>query len=156
ASAVLKAQQLTRDLLASVRSVVGALRGAEPLAVEPALRILSSGIPYPRVHLEVPENLTVEQPAQADALFHCVQEALTNVVRHAGAANVWVHLAGGDDGIEVRVRDDGRGARTVAPGHGLQGMRERLEEVGGSLDIDSELQRGFELRAWVPLRARGP
>ena len=155
-SAVLKAQQLTRELLASVRSVVGALRGGEPLAVEPALRILSSGIPYPRVHLEVPENLTVEQPAQADALFHCVQEALTNAVRHAGAANVWVQLAGADDGIEVRVRDDGRGARTVAPGHGLQGMRERLEELGGNLEVQSAQQRGFEIRAWVPLTTRAP
>jgi len=154
ASAVLKAQQLTRDLLASVRGVVGALREGDPLVVEPALRILSSGIPYPRVHLEVPENLTVDQPAQADALFHCVQEALTNAVRHAGAANVWVHLAGAADGIEVRVRDDGRGVRTVAPGHGLRGMRERLEEVGGSMVVESALQRGFEVRAWVPLTAR--
>jgi signal transduction histidine kinase len=154
ASAVTKAQQLTRELLASIRSVVGALRGGEPLAVEPALRILSSGIPYPRIHLEVPENFTVEQPAQADALFHCVQEALTNVVRHAGAANVWVHLTGAGDGVEVRVRDDGRGVRTVAPGHGLQGMRERLEEVGGNLEVQSALERGFEVRAWVPLRTR--
>lgn len=156
ASTVAKAQQLTRDLLASVRSVVGALRDSEPLLVEPALRILSSGIPYPRVHLEVPENLTVEQPAQAEALFHCVQEALTNAVRHAAAANVWVQLAGSGEGVEVRVRDDGRGVRTVAPGHGLQGMRERLEEVGGNLEVESALQRGFEVRAWVPLRTREP
>jgi len=153
APAVAKAQQLTRDVLASVRTVVGSLRGAEPLMVEPALRMLSSGIPHPRVHLEVPENLTVDQPAQADALFHCVQEALTNAVRHAGAANVWVQLTGGGEGVEVRVRDDGRGARTVAPGHGLQGMRERLEEVGGRLEIQSALQRGFEIRAFVPLTA---
>jgi signal transduction histidine kinase len=152
ASAVAKAQGLTRDLLASVRNVVGALRGTEPLVVEPALRLLANGIPYPKVHLEVPRNLTVDQPAQADALFHCVQEALTNAVRHADAANVWVELVPARDGVEVRVRDDGRGVRAVAPGHGLQGMRERLEEAGGTLQIASVLQRGFEVRAWVPLR----
>jgi signal transduction histidine kinase len=156
ASAVMKAQHLTRDLLASVRNVVGALRGTESLVVEPALRILSNGIPYPKVHLEVPPDLTVDQPAQADALFHCVQEALTNAVRHADAANVWVQLAGARDGVEVRVRDDGRGARTVAPGHGLQGMRERLEEVGGTLQLETLLDRGFEVRAWVPLATRTP
>jgi signal transduction histidine kinase len=98
----------------------------------------------------------VDQPAQADALFHCVQEALTNAVRHADAANVWVQLAGARDGVEVRVRDDGRGARTVAPGHGLQGMRERLEEVGGTLQLETLLDRGFEVRAWVPLATRTP
>jgi signal transduction histidine kinase len=156
ASAVAKAQVLSRDLLASVRNVVGALRGTESLVVEPALRILSSGIPYPKVHLEVPQNLTVDQPAQADALFHCVQEALTNAVRHADAANVWVELASARNGVEVRVRDDGRGVRAVAPGHGLRGMRERLEEVGGTLEVESVLQRGFEVRAWVPLTTRAP
>ena len=154
AAALGKAQNLTRELLASVRNVVGALRGAEPLVVEPALRLLSNGIPYPRIHLEVPPGLTVEQPAQADALFHCVQEALTNAVRHAGAENVWVQLVEGSEGLEVRVRDDGRGVGSLAPGHGLRGMRERLEEVGGRLEVAHALDHGFEVRAWVPMTAR--
>jgi signal transduction histidine kinase len=150
-SAVATARGLSRELLASVRNVVGVLRTNEPLAVEPALRMLSTGIPYPRVHLDVPHGLTVNGPAQADALFHCVQEALTNAVRHSGAANIWVHLQADPTGLEVRVRDDGRGAGTLTPGLGLQGMRERLEELGGTLQLQTEADCGFELRARVPL-----
>jgi len=150
-SAVATARGLSRELLASVRNVVGVLRLNEPLAVEPALRMLSAGIPYPRVHLDVPQGLTVNGPTQADAVFHCVQEALTNAVRHSGAANVWVRLQADPSGVEVSVRDDGRGARTLMPGHGLRGMRERLEEIGGTLQLQTDADRGFELRARVPL-----
>jgi len=155
-TAVATARGLSRELLASVRNVVGVLRLNEPLAVEPALRMLSAGIPYPRVHLEVPQGLMVNGPAQADAVFHCVQEALTNAVRHSGAANVWVRLQADPAGVEVSVRDDGRGARTLTPGHGLQGMRERLEEIGGTLQLQTEADRGFELRARVPLGRGSP
>lgn len=155
-SAVATARGLSRDLLGSVRKVVGDLRLGEPLAVEPALRMLSAGIPYPRVHLDVPQGLTVNGPAQADALFHCVQEALTNAVRHSGAANIWVRLQAEPTGVELCVRDDGRGTRALTPGHGLQGMRERLEEIGGTLQLQTEASRGFELRAQVPLRRGAP
>ena len=156
ASAVATARGLSRELLASVRNVVGVLRLNEPLAVEPALRMLSAGIPYPRVHLDVPQGMTVNGPAQADALFHCVQEALTNAVRHSGAANVWIRLQADPTGVEVSVRDDGRGAGTLTPGLGLRGMRERLEEVGGTLELLAMADRGFELRARLPLGRGAP
>jgi signal transduction histidine kinase len=156
AAAVAVARGISRDLMTSVRNVVGLLRLEEPLEMEPALRMLSAGIPHPQVHLDLPEGLTVEGPAQADALFHCVQEALTNAARHSGAANVWVRLQAHSGGIEVFVRDDGHGARTVSPGNGLLGMRERLEQIGGTLQLRHEVDHGFELRAWVPIAGRTP
>ena len=89
-------------------------------------------------------------PAQAHAVFRCVQEAITNTVRHAAAQNVWVDLARDGGRIQVSVRDDGRGAATPTPGNGITGMRERFEDAGGGLEIASRPGQGFELRAWLP------
>ena len=59
----------------------------------------------------------------------------------------------GDDGRPTdRARDDGRGAAAVRAGNGLQGMRERLEDIGGRLEIESQPGQGFSLRAWTPFQ----
>ena len=57
----------------------------------------------------------------------------------------------GASGLEIRAHDDGRGASGVHLGAGLRGMRERLEEAGGSLEVETAPERGFTLRAWVPV-----
>jgi signal transduction histidine kinase len=142
-------QRLTRELLTNIRNVVGALRTEPPLALEVALRALASGIPHPRIHLTLPER-SIERPSHAEAIFRCVQEAVTNAVRHVDADNVWVELVVGSDGIEVHARDDGHGTETIAPGNGLVGMRERLEQIGGRLQLQSAPGRGFTVQAWVP------
>ncbi|MGH7720132.1 MAG: sensor histidine kinase [Gemmatimonadaceae bacterium] len=146
-------QRLTRELLTDIREVVGTLRAEPPIALEGALRALASGFPHPRIHLTLPD-LTIDHPAHAEAIFHCVQEALTNAARHADARNVWVELVVGPEGVEVHARDDGHGTETISPGHGLAGMRERLEQVGGRLDLQSTPGRGFTVRAWVPRLTR--
>jgi len=91
-------------------------------------------------------------------LFRVVQEALNNVVRHAGAARVRVVLTEGREGLEALVEDNGRGfdVRSVKPndpqgrGLGLFGMRERVELVGGTLEVDSAPGRGTRIRARIP------
>ncbi len=98
-------------------------------------------------------------PARELVLYRVVQEALSNVAKHADAHTVRVTLdrAGGD--VVATVVDDGRGfdlatAIDVAPtgrGLGLLGMRERLALVGGDLEIDAPLDRGTRVRARVPL-----
>jgi signal transduction histidine kinase len=152
---IVAAQRLTRELLSTTRTVVGSLRAEAPIALEIALRSLASGMPHPRVHLTIPEDLTVDDPAHAETVFHCVQEALTNAARHSDARNVWVSLVGGLGEIEVQAHDDGRGTETITLGHGLTGMRERLEQIGGRLDLHSAPGAGFTIHAWVPRAARG-
>jgi signal transduction histidine kinase len=82
-----------------------------------------------------------------------VQEVVTNAVRHAQAANLWVTIEAGRTGVTVHARDDGRGVDRVRPGNGLTGMRERLEQAGGRLELSSRPGEGFELTAVLPLRA---
>jgi signal transduction histidine kinase len=95
------------------------------------------------------------EPELESALYRVVQEALTNVVKHAQAETVAFALRETDGRIEVVVRDDGRGFDTTAEpgdGFGMLGMRERIELAGGELDVSSEPGEGTGLRAWVPVR----
>jgi signal transduction histidine kinase len=151
---IVAAQRLTRELLSTTRSVVGSLRAEAPIALEIALRSLASEMPHPRIHLSIPEDLKVDDPAHAETIFHCVQEALTNAARHANARNVWVSLVGGPGAVEVQAHDDGRGTEAITLGHGLTGMRERLEQIGGRLDLQSAPGAGFTIHAWVPRATR--
>jgi PAS domain S-box-containing protein len=90
--------------------------------------------------------------------FRVAQEALTNVVRHAGAKNVWIRLARRDGGVQLTVRDDGAGfdvdkplGQAAGAGRlGLLGMRERVQVMGGSLEIDSDPRRGTRILALLP------
>ena len=99
--------------------------------------------PEPGLSLEVKE-----------ALYRVAQEALNNVIKHARAHRVAVQLVEGGAGVLLSVEDDGIGFEPQAehPGHmGLHTMRERIEELGGTLSIDSLPGGGTRLRAWVPL-----
>jgi signal transduction histidine kinase len=97
-------------------------------------------------------------PTEIDlAVGRVVQEALTNVLRHAGpGTSAWVRLVGHDDRVEVEVVDDGRGtavpgAADAGSGSGLTGMRERVELHGGRFRAGRAAPRGFRVHAEVPL-----
>lgn len=149
------AQRLARDLLGEVRQVVGALRREETegtLAgrLAGALDALGSGVEEPLIHLTVHPEARVNDPEIEHALMRCAQEIFTNAVRHAGARNLWLEVARDGDGLSLRARDDGRGTMRVEPGNGLRGMRERVEERGGRLDLSATPGGGFAVTAWLP------
>ncbi len=146
-----RAQSVTKLLLSDVRGVVSALRGEDPIGLAQALRTLVAGVPAPQIHLLIAEDLTINDPMRAHTVLRCIQEIITNAIRHAAAGNLWIELARTENGIAILARDDGRGAKEVRPGHGLTGMRERLEQVGGTLEIETHPAKGFQVDAWMPL-----
>ena len=97
-------------------------------------------------------------PAETESLlYRLVQEALNNVVKHAGASRAEAVLERTDDVVEVTVRDDGRGFDPAAAngGFGLTGMRERVELAGGVLRIEAATERGTSVSATIPLPSSG-
>jgi signal transduction histidine kinase len=100
-----------------------------------------------------PERMEISE-AIATAAFRIFEEALTNVARHAKATRVEVRLR--DDGRELllEIQDDGRGIRGserfASNAHGLVGMKERAEELGGSVTINAVSGDGTIVRAWIP------
>ena len=146
-----RAQSVTKLLLSDVREVVSALRGEDPIGLAQALRTLVAGVAAPQIHLAISEDLAIDDPTRAHTVLRCIQEIITNAIRHAVASNLWIELARTGNGIAIRARDDGRGAKELRPGHGLTGMRERLEQVGGRLEIETQPAKGFRLNAWLPI-----
>jgi signal transduction histidine kinase len=91
--------------------------------------------------------------------YRIVQEALTNVVKHAGPAHAQVTIRYRDHEVAVEVTDDGRGVGAVAgdgrkgTGHGLVGMRERVAAFGGDLEVGPRPGGGFRVAARLPVAA---
>ena len=112
-----------------------------------------------RTHIKTKVNLPEEEweldPSLNTGLYRVCQEALTNVVRHAGASKVEVLLAREGDEVVLTVRDNGRGmdgGKITAPESvGLLGMKERVEQIGGRLEIPSEAGKGTTVVARVPV-----
>lgn len=94
-------------------------------------------------------------PERSTALFRIMQEALTNVARHANATVVRAQLTQADDNLVLEVKDNGQGFNVDAPQRrpslGLLGMQERARRLGGQLDLRSEPGAGVRLRAIIPL-----
>jgi signal transduction histidine kinase len=97
-------------------------------------------------------------PAGVDlSAYRIVQEALTNVVKHAGPARAQVTIRYGDQDVTVEVIDDGRGVVTsvsdgrAGTGHGLIGMRERVAAFNGDLEVGPRPDGGFRVAARLPI-----
>ncbi len=149
--------ETARTALGELRRVLGGLRSEAALAPQPDLASVDDLVASVRQ-----AGLTVDVRTEGAArpvggvvglaAYRVVQEALTNVLRHAAARRAEVALAYGDDALVVTVSDDGRGpSGGDGGGHGLAGMRERVAVLGGSLDAGPGAGGGFAVRARLPL-----
>jgi signal transduction histidine kinase len=112
-----------------------------------------SGIETRFMHLGVPARV----PAPVSlCIYRVVQEALRNVARHSQARRAVVTIRGAESGIEVSVKDNGRGFETGRAGSsgglGLISLSERVKLLGGTCSIRSAPDRGTAIRAWIPAR----
>ena len=173
-------KEASKEALGELRSVLGVLRqdGEEAASRVPApglaadldglvAKAAAAGLD---VRVEVEGDRRPLPPSVDRAAFRIAQEALTNVVRHAGRATATVRVAYADDAVSVQVDDDGRGTPADNPtgdsspgdsstggigsGNGITGMRERATALGGRLDAGPRADGGFRVRAWLPLGER--
>ncbi|MEV4621969.1 sensor histidine kinase [Asanoa sp. NPDC049573] len=156
-SALLAIQEASGAAMQELRATLDVLRApfdADPVGLarvgELAERTLAAGVP---AHLTVVGDPR-EVPAEVDqAGYRVVQEALTNVARHAGPATAQVRIEYAPALLTVSVTDDGQASpvRPTTPGVGLRGMRERVTGLGGTLDAAPCEGGGFAVRATFPL-----
>ena len=155
-----------RSSLSDIRQVLGRLREDEPVghfAVSPSLvgpslgdllalvaRVEAAGLP---IRLTLDPEVDLLDPGVVLAAYRVVQEALTNVLKHAGASTAWVRVAREGDDVQVEVRDDGAGSASVGQGYGLAGMRVRVSAYGGQLDAGPTDGGGYRVRARIPASA---
>jgi signal transduction histidine kinase len=153
-------RQASKDALGELRSVLEVLRQSgeeQPRTPQRGLDELEdivarAGAAGLDVKVEV-DGTKRPLPADVDlAAFRIVQEAVTNVARHAGAATATVRLAYSEHDLTVQVDDGGRGCAPDAnPGSGIAGMRERAAALGGRLEAGPRPGGGFRVRARLPM-----
>lgn len=120
--------------------------------LSPALRALAR---RSAIDVQVDIDGHARYPAPVEvAAYYVVAEALTNTSRHAGASRVDVVVAQHDATLQVRVADDGVGGADPQRGSGLIGLRDRIEAVGGSIDVTSPNGGGTTLRVSIPVESR--
>ncbi|MBA1289111.1 sensor histidine kinase [Pseudomonas japonica] len=102
--------------------------------------------------LECRQRLDGLPEAMSVAAFRIVQEGVTNLLRHAGASNLWIDIARAPHGLVVRITDDGEGFDTLAvpPGRGLSGMAERAQALRGHVKVVSAPGSGTRIEALLP------
>ncbi len=149
-SAVRQASDEVRAALVELRELA---RGIHPAilteaGLEAAVRSLVERAPVP-ARLEVALDRRLPQPIEATAYF-IVSEALANVGKHAPGAEACVRLLQSGPTLDVEVRDDGPGGADVTAGSGLRGLRDRVEAVGGSLEVVSPAGGGTSVHAVLP------
>lgn len=154
--AVEKAREGAARLLADVREAVSQQRGSRQIDLSAALQALADGIASTRIEIDIACDARDLSPRVAHALLRCVQEAVTNSVRHARATRVSVVLAATGHGEEAQLQlsidDDGHGAPTLTAGNGLKGMAERMVELGGSMQVQRQ-SPGFRIELRCPKSA---
>jgi signal transduction histidine kinase len=173
--ALLAIQEASADAARELRTTLGVLRSDEDGDSSGlghldrlAARARTAGLP---VTVNVTGAKRALPPEVDQAAYRIVQEALTNVSRHAGPASAWVHLCYTSDALQIQVDDDGVGLSTAKstatrtangnghnPGNGadngrglgLMGMRERVAALGGRLQAGPRDGGGFQVRAEIP------
>jgi signal transduction histidine kinase len=148
-------------LLASAREELAAglaelrelARGLHPAVLARGLELALAGIAE---RTPVPVELIVEAPAERPeavdaAAYYVVAEALTNVVRYANASRARVRVTTSGGELRVDVVDDGIGGADLASGSGLQGLRDRVEAIGGRLELHSPVGGGTRVTAFLPV-----
>jgi signal transduction histidine kinase len=145
-----KSQAITKLLLSDVRDVVSRLRESDPVDLGAALAAVRDAVPKPSIHVEA-AGAAVAEPHVAQTALRAVQEIVTNAVRHSNARNLWLTVGTAEQVLTVDARDDGGGTDRVVFGNGLRGMRERVQQAGGTLEVASMRGRGFEVHVRLPL-----
>jgi signal transduction histidine kinase len=171
ARALASIEEISRGALAEMRALLGVLRAADDESLDPTPGLADLGTLAERaaeagvlVDIDVrgesdgQGQLRVVPPGLDLAAYRVVQEAVTNVIKHAATDRCAVSVAYRDDQLTIEVTDGGRGPRQVpdgspAPGHGIAGMRERVTMYGGELLAGPLPDRGFRVTARFPLAA---
>jgi signal transduction histidine kinase len=142
---------LADELLADIRGVVQQMRLHDGMDLQAAIEKMAAPFPRPTLQLAIDQSASHIPILQAEVLLRTVQEALTNAARHSQAQQLFVVLQRDGEKWHLRIRDDGRMANNWQKGNGLQGMTERVENLGGGLLCEHASTGGMQIEAWLPV-----
>ncbi|WP_313339222.1 sensor histidine kinase [Sedimentibacter sp.] len=137
-----------KDSLKGIREVVETLRG-KSLLPDKVIHVLVDEFAE-KTGTEIKLNVTgkiIQDYDMHTALYHILQEGMTNAVRHGKAANIWIELNYEDDNVKFSIRDNGTGADIINEGFGIKGIKERVKALNGIVEFKSE--NGFTVNGFL-------
>ncbi len=140
---------LAKLLLSDVREAVSEIREKSSLALDEALQQMIQMIPELQVKLDLPTDLVLSDVHIAEVILRCIQESMTNSLKHGKATQFEIRLQQQNSKLRLELQDNGQGAQLVEEGNGLKGMRERITQLGGALQFQSN-QSGFFTSVVLP------
>ena len=156
AAAELMLTSVGEDLKLALEELRELARGLHPAVLtdrglEPALRSLANRAPFPVEIVGVPAT-RLDEAVEA-AVYYFVAESLTNAAKHADASQARIEISAADGEVVVEISDNGSGGASMDRGAGIRGLADRIEALGGRLDLTSPLAGGTVVRAALPLRS---
>jgi signal transduction histidine kinase len=140
---------LAKLLLSDVREAVSQIREHSNLQLEIALKALADNVPELNIQLDYDENLQITDVAIADTILRCVQECITNSLKHSSADTFRVKLSGVENSVKLQINDNGQQPGELSFGNGLTGMRERVQELNGTIEYVLD-KTGFSANIELP------
>ncbi len=140
---------LAKLLMSDVREAVTSLRESNSLDLESMIEQLSLHLPNLKVHSDIEADLQLEDIDTATQLLSCIQESMTNSLKHSGASDFWINLTSDDQFIKLCIKDNGRLRGELVQGNGLKGMQERIHSVNGSIEFGRE-QQALKILIQIP------
>ena len=146
-----------RGALPRAGGPAGDLAGLHPAilsksGLKPAIKALARRAAAP-VELDLEVDRRFDESLEA-AVYYIVAEAVTNATKHAEASLVRIRLRMEQETIHLAVEDDGVGGADVGGGTGLIGLKDRVEALGGTIEVESPSGKGTSLQAWIPTWGR--
>ncbi len=144
---------LAKLLLSDVREAVSEIREKSNLQLETAIAALVENVPKLDVQIEYSDELNISDVTVAETLLRCIQEGLTNSLKHSDASDFYIKITENEHNICLEMIDNGKSKRATAievrSGNGITGMQERIYELGGQLKVE-QTQLGFRTSIEIP------
>ncbi len=145
-----KSYAIAKLLLADVREAVTEIREKSALELSEALKALVESVPRLKIHLQLQEDLAIADVELADTILRCVQESLTNTLKHGHANEFHIKLRQQEEQVQLTMQDNGKVSDSIKPGNGLTGIKERVAALGGKVDFQAD-KSGF--RTFITMTA---
>ncbi len=143
---------LSKLLLSDVREAVSEIRDKSNIDLKDALEILIENVPGLQIEMNYANDLIINDVNLADTIVKCVQEALTNCLKHSKASQFEINLKQHQQSIELVMLDNGEQIQTFSTGNGLMGMQERVKLLSGTLSVENR-PGGFHTTIEIPTPA---
>ncbi|XOV78997.1 MAG: sensor histidine kinase [Aestuariibacter sp.] len=144
-----KSFAIAKLLLSDVREAVTEIREKSNIELRESLEALVAAVPRLQIDLQLDEQLSISDVDIADTVLKCVQESLTNSLKHGNSDHFCVRIFSAENKLTIEMQDNGKAKMSFLPGNGLKGMRERVEKLCGSVDFQVN-HNGFFTRIELP------